>query len=102
MLQALGLATGFAFGTLFLSSPVAIVLYFVYSFVLPPLFGLGAALMDWFAKIQPWVDFSYAQSPLLSGSVSGKEWAHLAVSSLIWLVLPLVVGMWRVLRAEVK
>lgn len=102
LLHVFGLATGFAFGTLFLSSAVAIVLYFVYSFVLPGLLGLGAFLMEWFAKLQPWIDFNAAQQPLISGSLSGREWAHLAVSGLIWLVTPLVVGMWRVLRAEVK
>lgn len=102
LLHVIGLATGFAFGTLFLSSPVAIVLYFVYSFVLPGLFGLGAVLMDWFAKVQPWIDFNSAQAPLTAGSVSGEEWAHLGVSGLLWLVLPLVLGLWRVLRAEVK
>lgn len=102
LLQVFGLATGFAFGTLFLSSAVAIVLYFVYSFVLPTLFGAGAALIDWFAKLQPWIDFNAAQGPLLEGSVSGEEWAHLGVSGLLWLVLPLVLGLWRVLRAEVK
>ena len=36
---AIGAASdGFAFGTLFLNTAVAIVIYFVYSFVLPGLF----------------------------------------------------------------
>jgi hypothetical protein len=35
-------------------------------------------------------------------SLSGEEWAHLVVSAAIWLVLPLAIGTWRVLRAEVK
>ena len=34
--------------------------------------------------------------------MTGKEWAQLAVSGLIWLGLPLAIGVWRVLRAEVK
>jgi ABC-2 type transport system permease protein len=102
LLHVLGLATGFAFGTLFLNTAVAIVIYFVYSFVLPPLFGIGAALVGWIADLQPWVDFSFAQGPLIDGGLSGSDWAHLAVSGTIWLLLPLAVGLWRVLRAEIK
>ena len=44
----------------------------------------------------------HAQNPLIEADVSGKEWAQLATSGLIWLALPLAIGMWRVLRAEVK
>jgi ABC-2 type transport system permease protein len=102
LLHAIGMATGFAFGTLFLITAAAIVVYFVYSFVLPGLFQLGAQLIDWFADIQPWIDFAAAQNPLIEGSISGEQWAQLAVSGFIWLVLPLAVGLWRVLRAEVK
>ena len=43
-----------------------------------------------------------AQNPIIEADVTGKEWAQLAVSGFIWLVLPLVIGVWRVLRAEVK
>ena len=82
--------------------PAAIVVYFVYSFILPGLFELGAALLDWFKDIRPWIDFANAQNPIIEADVSGKEWAQLATSGVIWLVLPLVIGVWRVLRAEVK
>ena len=34
--------------------------------------------------------------------MSGEQWAQLAVGTAIWVVLPFVVGLWRVLRAEVK
>jgi ABC-type transport system involved in multi-copper enzyme maturation permease subunit len=102
LLHVFGMATGFAFGMLFLNTAAGIVVYFVYSFVLPGLFQLGAALIGWFGDLQPWIDFNSAQSPLVDGDLSGDDWAHLAVSGLIWLVLPLAVGLWRVLRAEVK
>jgi ABC-type transport system involved in multi-copper enzyme maturation permease subunit len=102
MLHVFGLMTGFAFGTLFLNTAAAIVLYFVYSFVLPGLFQLGAQLIGWFSDIQPWIDFNDAQTPLVDGTIDGDGWAHLVVSGVIWLVLPLAVGLWRVLRAEVK
>jgi ABC-2 type transport system permease protein len=102
LLQVIGILTGFAFAALLLNSPAAIVLYMVYSFVLPGLFGLGAALIGWFADIQPWIDFNDAQGPLVDASMTGEDWAQFAVSGLIWLVLPLAIGIWRVLRAEVK
>jgi ABC-type transport system involved in multi-copper enzyme maturation permease subunit len=101
LLYLFGMATGFAFGALILNTAAAIVVYFVYSFILPGLFQLGT-LMDWFEKIQPWIDFASAQNPIIEADVSGKEWAQLATSGLIWLVLPLLIGVWRVLRAEVK
>jgi ABC-type transport system involved in multi-copper enzyme maturation permease subunit len=102
LLYIFGMATGFAFGALFLNTAVGIVVYFVYSFVFPGLFALGAALMDWFAKLQPWIDFNNDQNDLIDATIHGRAWAHLAVSGLIWLVLPLVIGVWRIRRAEVK
>jgi ABC-type transport system involved in multi-copper enzyme maturation permease subunit len=98
----LGMATGFAFGAVFLNSAAGIVLYFVYNFVLPAPFEIGAQLMDWFDTIRPWIDFNYAQGPLLDTTISGSEWGHLVTSGLIWLVLPLLIGVWRIRRAEVK
>lgn len=102
LLHAMGMASGFAFGTLFLNTAAAIVIYFVYSFVLPGLFEIGAALMGWFKDLRPWIDFAQAQAPLVEAHVTGSQWAHLAVSGLIWLVLPFALGLWRVMRAEVK
>jgi hypothetical protein len=96
------MATGFAFGSVFLNSAAGIVLYFVYSFVLPAPFEIAAQLMDWFDSIRPWIDFNYAQGPLLDTTVAGSEWGHLVTSALIWLVVPLVIGLWRIRRAEVK
>lgn len=101
--NVLGLLTGFAFGVLIRNSPGAIVAYLAYSFVLPTITSVLAALQDWFNDLQPWIDFSTSQSVLFStSSVSGEEWAQMATSGAIWLLLPLVVGVWTLLRAEVK
>lgn len=104
LLQVLGMLTGFAFAALFLNTPASIVVYMIYSFVLPGLFEIGSQLIGWFGDLRVWIDFSNAQDPLIDPALAmtGKGWAHFAVSGFIWLVLPLVVGMWRVLRAEVK
>lgn len=94
---------GFALAMLLMSTPGAIVAYFVYTFAVPSVLAVAAFYLDWFADIQPWVDFASAQEPLFSsGDLSGEQWGHLAVSTLIWMVLPLVLGIWRLLRTEVK
>ena len=98
----LSMASGFALGALFLNSPAGIVVYFAYSFVLPIPFAIGAALMGWFDSLRPWIDFNFAQGPLVDASMTADDWAHLLVSGIVWLAVPLGIGWWRVLRAEVK
>ena len=102
LLQIIGILTGFALAALLLNSAAAIVIFMIYTFVLSGLFELGAALMGWFADLRPWIDFNAAQTPLVDASMTGQDWAYFGVSGLLWLVLPLAIGMWRVLRAEVK
>jgi ABC-2 type transport system permease protein len=102
LLYLFAMSTGFAFGMLLLNTAAAIVVYFVYSLILPGLFELGAALISWFKDVRPWVDFNYAQTPLTEADVSAQEWGQIITSGLIWLVLPLLIGVWRVMRAEVK
>jgi ABC-2 type transport system permease protein len=100
--NVLGLLVGFMLGVLIRNTPGAIVGYVVYSFLLPTVFGILAALQDWFKDLQPWVDFNSAQIPLFDGGPSGEGWAQLGTSGLIWLVIPLSVGIWALLRSEVK
>jgi len=89
-------------GLLIRNSAGAIVTYFVYTLVLPPLFGLLAANQKWFADLQPWVDYNYSQSPLFDGGLSSQQWQHLAATAGLWLLLPMAVGLLVVRRAEVK
>lgn len=100
--NVLNLMIGFMLGVLIRNSPGAVVGYVVYGFVLPPLTMLLADLNGWWADKQPWLDFNFAQAPLYDGVMNGTEWAHLATTGLIWLVLPLVVGLILVRRSEVK
>ena len=100
--NTLGLLVGFMLGVLIRNSAAAIVGYFVYSFVLPTLSMLLASSQDWFKNLQPWVDFNYAQSALFNGSMTGEQWANLGVTSLVWLVLPMAVGLRVIMRSEVK
>jgi ABC-2 type transport system permease protein len=100
--NTLGLLVGFMLGVVVRQSAGAIVAYFVYSFVLPTLAMLLADGQAWFRHLQPWVDFNYAQTALFEGSLTGAQWAHLGVAGVIWLVVPLAVGLRLVLRSEVK
>jgi ABC-2 type transport system permease protein len=101
--QNLAMLTGFALAALLLNTAAAIVIFFIYSYVLPGLIALGSHYMSWFDKLAPWIDFNAAQGQLFELSdMTGKDWAHLVVSGIIWLGIPLVVGLRRILRAEVK
>jgi hypothetical protein len=100
--NVLGLMTGFMLGVLIRSSSGAMVAYFVYSFVLTGVLEVLAISQDWFEKLRPWLDVNYAQGALFNGSPTSAEWAHLGVTELVWLVIPLAVGLRLVMRSEVK
>jgi hypothetical protein len=100
--NVLGLLTGFMLGVVLRNSAGAIVAYFVYNFVLPTLSMLLAEAQKWFHDLQPWVDVTYAQSALFNGPLTAEQWAQVAVTGLIWLVIPLAIGIRLVLRSEVK
>ena len=97
-----GLLVGFMLGVLIRSSAGAIVAYFVYSFVLTTLTMLLAASQDWFRDLQPWVDLNYAQAALFEGTLTGEQWANVAVTATTWIVLPAMLGLRLVMRSEVK
>jgi ABC-type transport system involved in multi-copper enzyme maturation permease subunit len=101
--QVLAMVGGFALATLLLNTPAAIVLFFVYKYALPGIFAIGNALIGWFDSVSVWLDFQAAQADIYEWNLSGtEEWSHLVVSGVVWLGLPLAIGMWRILRAEVK
>jgi ABC-2 type transport system permease protein len=88
---------GLAFGFAVLNSPLAIVLYFVLPTVLQILGGTIHAL----EKPLRWFDSS-ALSRLTDDHVTGHDWAQFGVTVLIWLVVPMVFGLTRLMRQEVK
>jgi len=96
------LLTGTMLGLLFRSSPVALVAYFVYALLVPTVSGLLATSQQGYRDLQPWVDLNYAQSFLFEGTLTGAQWAHLAVNVTVWLVLPALIALRLVTRSEVK
>lgn len=99
-----GILVGFAIAMLLMNTPAAIVAYFAYSLVLPGAVGILAALSSGFADVAPWIEFNTAQTPLFMGDFTptGEEWAQIATSATIWLVIPLILGVRRLLRIEFK
>jgi ABC-2 type transport system permease protein len=94
--QLLSMVGGFALGALFLNSPLAIVMYFV----IPTVVGILGELID--ALPADWLDTSQTFSPLVENEMVSGDWARLAVSVGVWIVLPLLLGLLRLQRAEVK
>lgn len=100
----IGILVGFALAMLLMNTPAAIVSYFAYSLILPIAVGILAAMSETFDDIAPWVEFNTAQIPLFTGDYqpSGEEWAQIATTGFIWLVVPLALGIYRLLRIEFK
>jgi len=100
--NVLGMAIGFMLGVLIRNSAGAIVGYFIYSLLLPTITSVLAETQQWFRDAQPWVDFNYNANGLFEGGFTGQDWAQLAATGAIWLALPLAIGLWLVMRSEVK
>lgn len=94
----LGLAQGVGFGMLLRNTPAAIVAYFV----LPTAWGILSSLVRWVESAGAWLDLNRTMDPLFTGSLTGEQWAQLGTAVSVWVLLPLVLGMWRLTRAEVK
>ena len=98
-----GMAFGFALGVVLRNSAAAIVGYFVASLVMPGILALLTQVRPWFEDLQPWIDWHYTQVALLDGATNTvKEWAMLGSTTMIWIVIPLVVGLLSLRRSEVK
>lgn len=95
----LGVLWGLAFGAALLNSALAIVAYFV----VPTVIGLVGGIWTGLSDTLVWIDLNQSSS-VLTGTdpVHGSDWAHIAVGVVLWIVVPGVVGAWRVLRSEVK
>lgn len=94
----IGVLAGVAFGMLFMNTPLAIVLFFLIPAVWTML-GESVSALDTAAD---WLDQSRTFGPLSEEGMTAKEWARLATSAGLWLGLPIIAGMLRLARREVK
>jgi ABC-2 type transport system permease protein len=102
--NVVGVFIGFAIAMLLMNTAAAIVGYFAYSLILPIAVSILGSLSSGFEKVAPWIEFNTAQSPLFTGDYTptGEEWAQIAVTGTIWLIIPLIFGIIRLLRIEFK
>jgi len=98
LIEVLVVAQGVAFGLILLNTPAAIVVYYL----LPTAWSLITSLVSWLREPSEWLDMNRTTGPLLEGTATGDDWAKIAVSVAVWVLLPVVLGTWRVLRREVK
>lgn len=105
----------FALASLLLNSPLAIVAYYALVLMVPlVIYSPLMAFFDWARTIVPWIDFGTALSAAQTGPLRGEgmnvttvdpgaqDYLRLAIVSIVWIGLPLVLGIWRVVRSEVK
>jgi hypothetical protein len=91
-----GMVVGVALGAILLASAPAIAVLLV----LPT--ALWAVLsLPLFSDVAPWVDYASALGQMTVEVMSPTQWAQAGTSLVIWMVLPLVIGAWRVTRREV-
>ena len=88
---------GFAFGAALLASAPAIVAYFVLPTAIS---ALTSAVGE--HSFLSWIDSSTTLQPMTEHALSATQWGRVATTWAVWLVLPLALGVWRVLRSEIK
>jgi hypothetical protein len=97
--QAMGMVMGFAFGLAIQASAPAIVIYFA----LPTAWGIVTSVIGGdFVDVAAWLDTGRAYEPLFEGGASATEWGRVATASALWVALPLLLGLLRLPRSEVK
>jgi hypothetical protein len=87
-----------ALGLMLMHSALAIVTYFV----LPTVVGILVEVVRALREPSEWFDPTQAFTPLVEGSLSGGEWARLAVATAVWVGVPLAIGLVRLRRHELK
>ena len=90
-----GMVVGVAFGAILLASAPAIVLLFA----LP--MSWAVLSLPVFSDVAPWVDYARALGQMTAEVLSATQWAQAGTSLVIWMVLPLLIGAWRITRREI-
>ena len=96
--QLLVVAQGVGFGLLFANTATAIVAYLV----LPMAWALVCAMVTSLETAAAWLNLSQTTSPLVEGQMTGQHAAQLLTATTFWELVPITVGIWRIVRREVK
>ncbi|WP_433060295.1 ABC transporter permease [Dactylosporangium sp. CS-033363] len=89
---------GFGFGLLVLSSAPGVAAYYV----LPIAWAAAGRLVPALEPAARWLDLSRTRVPLAAPGVSAQEWTRFGASAALWVVLPVLVGLLRTARADVR
>jgi ABC-2 type transport system permease protein len=92
-----GMITGVALGAILLASAPAIVVLFAL-----PTAWMAVVSLPFLADVAPWVSTARALSPMQEEVMSATQWAHLGTALALWMLLPLLIGTWRITRREVS
>ena len=91
-----GMVIGVAFGAVLLASAPAIVVLFAL-----PIAWTAVASLSFFADVAPWLDTARALAPMPMEVMSATQWAHAGTALALWMLLPLLIGIWRITRREI-
>jgi ABC-2 type transport system permease protein len=91
-----GTLTGVAFGMVLLASAPALVALFSL-----PIAWTAVATLSFFADVAPWLDTRLAYAPMTKEVMSSAQWGRAGTALALWMLLPLLVGAWRIARREV-
>lgn len=98
----LGMLLGFVLGLIIRNSPGAIVGYFVMSLVLPNLSAALGSVQEWWRDNAAWFDLNQTRFMLFDETLTAEQWTQLGFTSLLWIVIPMAIGLRLVMKAEVK
>jgi ABC-2 type transport system permease protein len=98
LFMVVSMLIGLALGSAILLSAPAIVA----SFVLPIALGAVTNLIGGLEGVGKWVNQGDSLGNLTDHTLSGHEWAQVVTTLLLWLALPLAIGLVRFLRGEVR
>jgi ABC-2 type transport system permease protein len=94
---AAAMVTGVAFGAALLLSAPAIVAYLL----LPTVWAALASSIHALSGVARWLDQSQTLDPMVRHPLSATDWTHALATLAVWMVLPLLVGWWRLMRRDV-
>jgi ABC-2 type transport system permease protein len=92
-----GMISGVALGAALLASAPAIVC----SFALPLAWAIVGRVAGLDAVVR-WLDPTSSLAPMTEHVMDATEWAHAGTTLALWMVLPMLIGVWRIQRGEIR
>jgi ABC-2 type transport system permease protein len=92
-----GMISGVALGAALLASAPAIVC----QFALPLAWALAGRLAG-LDTVVHWLDPTSSLAPMTEHLMDATEWAHAGATLALWMVVPLLIGLWRIQRGEIR